>query len=208
MKIRNLLLYVLAVLVMVPSLIVNASVLTQIIVGGEELEFDYKTMNNHNKNNSASLAYTDEHPDGLLTLNNYTGGMIEINHIVGTGTVETTPKTITIKLEGDNTIDAESIAISSNIALNIIGSGTLTTKAISLHNDSINVTIDPSTKIELLQEDNNSNEEKEELDDKVANEEKNDVKDTLIMIAIISFILLCVFGCVFFVIGIYRNLKK
>lgn len=208
MKIKNLLLLVLAILVIVPSLIVNASVSTQIIVGGEELEFDYKTMNNHNKNNSASFAYTDEYPDGLLTLNNYTGGMIEINRIVGTGTVETTPKTITIKLEGDNTINAESVAISSNIALNIIGSGSLKTEAISLHNDSINVTIDPSTKVELLQEDNNSNEEKEESEDKVEYEEKNDVKDTLITIAIICFILLCVFGCVFLLIGICKNLKK
>lgn len=205
-KFKTLLLSFLAIIALVQSITVFAAVSTQIKTGGEKLEFNYNTNSNSNKSGTADFKYSNEYPGGLLVLNNYNGGLIEINHIVGTGTAETTPKEVYIRLEGDNKITSDDIAISSNINFNIIGTGTLTITAKALNNDDVKATIENDEKIKFLNDEeekveNENNEVVEEV------EEKNDITDTLSIVAIISIIILCSLGCVFFITGIRKNLR-
>lgn len=206
-KFKALLLSFLAIIALVPSITVFAAVSTQIKTGGETLEFNYNTNSNSNKSGTADFKYSDEYPGGLLVLNNYNGGLIEINHIVGTGTVETTPKEVYIRLEGDNKITSDDIAISSNVNFNIIGTGTLTITAKALNNDDVKATIENDEKIIFLndEEEENVEDENNEVAEEV--DEKNDINNTLSTVAIISIIVLCSLGCVFFITGIRKNLK-
>ena len=203
-KFKALLLSFLAIIALVQSITVFAAVSTQIKTGGEKLEFNYNTNSNSNKSGTADFKYSDEYPGGLLVLNNYNGGLIEINHIVGTGTTEATPKEVYIRLEGDNKITSDDIAISSNINFNIIGTGTLTITAKALNNDEVKATIENDEKIKFL---NDKEEEKVEKENNEVVEEKNDITDTLSIVAIISIIILCSLGCVFFITGIRKNLR-
>ena len=206
-KFKTLLLSFLAIIALVQSITVFAAVSTQIKTGGEKLEFNYNTNSNSNKSGTADFKYSNEYPGGLLVLNNYNGGLIEINHIVGTGTAETTPKEVYIRLEGDNKITSDDIAISSNINFNIIGTGTLTITAKALNNDDVKATIENDEKFKFLnyEEEHNVENEKNEVVEEV--EEKNDTTDTLSIVAIISIIILCSLGCVFFITGIRKNLR-
>ena len=209
-KFKTLLLSFLAIIALVQSITVFAAVSTQIKTGGEKLEFNYNTNSNSNKSGTADFKYSDEYPGGLLVLNNYNGGLIEINHIVGTGTAETTPKEVYIRLEGDNKITSDDIAISSNINFNIIGTGTLTITAKALNNDDVKATIENDEKIKFLndeEEEKVENENNEVVEEVEEVEEKNDITDTLSIVAIISIIILCSLGCVFFITGIRKNLR-
>ena len=206
-KFKTLLLSFLAIIALVQSITVFAAVSTQIKTGGEKLEFNYNTNSNSNKSGTADFKYSDEYPGGLLVLNNYNGGLIEINHIVGTGTAETTPKEVYIRLEGDNKITSDDIAISSNINFNIIGTGTLTITAKALNNDDVKATIENDEKIKFLNDEEEENVENENNEVVEEVEEKNDITDTLSIVAIISIIILCSLGCVFFITGIRKNLR-
>ena len=206
-KFKALLLSFLAIIALVPSITVFAAVSTQIKTGGEKLEFNYNTNSNSNKSGTADFKYSNEYPGGLLVLNNYNGGLIEINHIVGTGTAETTPKEVYIRLEGDNKITSDDIAISSNINFNIIGTGTLTITAKALNNDDVKATIENDEKIKFLNDEEEENVENENNEVVEEVEEKNDTTDTLSIVAIISIIILCSLGCVFFITGIRKNLR-
>ena len=206
-KFKTLLLSFLAIIALVQSITVFAAVSTQIKTGGEKLEFNYNTNSNSNKSGTADFKYSDEYPGGLLVLNNYNGGLIEINHIVGTGTAETTPKEVYIRLEGDNKITSDDIAISSNINFNIIGTGTLTITAKALNNDDVKATIENDEKIKFLNDEEEEKVENENNEVVEEVEEKNDITDTLSIVAIISIIILCSLGCVFFITGIRKNLR-
>lgn len=206
-KFKTLLLSFLAIIALVQSITVFAAVSTQIKTGGEKLEFNYNTNSNSNKSGTADFKYSNEYPGGLLVLNNYNGGLIEINHIVGTGTAETTPKEVYIRLEGDNKITSDDIAISSNINFNIIGTGTLTITAKTLNNDDVKATIENDEKIKFLNDEEEENVENENNEVVEEVEEKNDTTDTLSIVAIISIIILCSLGCVFFITGIRKNLR-
>lgn len=206
-KFKTLLLSFLAIIALVQSITVFAAVSTQIKTGGEKLEFNYNTNSNSNKSGTADFKYSNEYPGGLLVLNNYNGGLIEINHIVGTGTAETTPKEVYIRLEGDNKITSDDIAISSNINFNIIGTGTLTITAKALNNDDVKATIENDEKIKFLNDEEEENVENENNEVVEEVEEKNDITDTLSIVAIISIIILCSLGCVFFITGIRKNLR-
>lgn len=206
-KFKTLLLSFLAIIALVQSITVFAAVSTQIKTGGEKLEFNYNTNSNSNKSGTADFKYSNEYPGGLLVLNNYNGGLIEINHIVGTGTAETTPKEVYIRLEGDNKITSDDIAISSNINFNIIGTGTLTITAKALNNDDVKATIENDEKIKFLNDEEEENVENENNEVVEEVEEKNDTTDTLSIVAIISIIILCSLGCVFFITGIRKNLR-
>ena len=173
-KFKTLLLSFLAIIALVQSITVFAAVSTQIKTGGEKLEFNYNTNSNSNKSGTADFKYSNEYPGGLLVLNNYNGGLIEINHIVGTGTAETTPKEVYIRLEGDNKITSDDIAISSNINFNIIGTGTLTITAKALNNDDVKATIENDEKIKFLNDEEEENVENENNEVVEEVEEKND----------------------------------
>lgn len=115
-----------------------------------------------------------------------------------------------IRLEGDNKITSDDIAISSNVNFNIIGTGTLTITAKALNNDNVKATIENDEKIKFLndeEEEKDENENNEVAEEDKEAEEKNDITDTLSIVAIISIIVLCSLGCVFFITGIRKNLR-
>ena len=112
-----------------------------------------------------------------------------------------------IRLEGDNKITSDDIAISSNINFNIIGTGTLTITAKALNNDDVKATIENDEKIKFLNDEEEENVENENNEVVEEVEEKNDTTDTLSIVAIISIIILCSLGCVFFITGIRKNLR-
>lgn len=199
-KINYLILFLILVNIIVPIKDVFASVATEIKVEGKKLEFDYNKLHNCNDDETVVFEYTPEYEGGLLTLKEYKGGFIEINHIIGSGTEEPKPHTLYIKIEGENRIDSNEIAILSNIDFNIIGTGTLTTNAKLLHNEEVNIVVEDTVKIKM---------ETEETDDnKVKIENKNNLPSQLITTALVLFIVLCSLGSGLLIIKIIKAIRK
>ena len=182
---------------------VFATIAIEVKVGGEAITYNMNT-NEYNTNSAGTIKYEYNANYGafVLKLNNYNGGLIEVNCRSGSPTQTCSKETIfIIEVTGDNYINSNDLAISSNIDIKVIGNGNLTVNADSLKTDNININVEESVKLtnntkDNKEENNNIEKDNTEKNDSKVNENNKDkedsidIKELLMILAIVLNIIL------------------